>query len=191
MTRPFRTLTSTLAAAACALSFSPAPAAADDADIELLFVQTSEGLDVDPEAGAFRLVDISPHTLYFSDRPNRLAGHITMDDYLKEWTEAPDDFDDDPPNATLSVYEPGQSESTLVVVEILNPVVDGDDLIYDYRLIDGAMPEGGGMPALFIDRIGPGGGVGAGYHGVGVGARGPGAAGWAGVAARNCAATDC
>lgn len=47
------------------------------------------------------------------------------------------------------------------------------------------------MAALFIDRIGPGGGVGAGYHGVGVGERGPGAAGWAGVAARNCADADC
>ena len=114
-----------------------------------------------------------------------------MDDYLKEWTDAPDDFDNDPPNATLSVYEPGQTESSLVVVEILNPVVDGEDLIYDYRLLDGTMPEGGGLAALFIDRIGPGGGVGAGYHGVGVGARGPGAAGWAGVAARNCADTDC
>jgi hypothetical protein len=103
-----------------------------------------------------------------------------MDDYLREWTEAPNDFDDDLPNATLSVYGAGRSEGTLVVVEILNPVVDGEDLIYDYRLIDGAMPEGGGMAAPFIDRIGPGGGVGAGYQGVGVGARGPGAAGWAG-----------
>jgi hypothetical protein len=192
MKRSARSLTWTLAATACVLGLSSGlTARADDADIELLFVQTSEGLEVDAEAGTFRLVDFSPHTLYFSDRPNRLAGHITMDDYLKEWTEAPDDFDDDPPNATLSVYEPGRSESSLVVVEILNPVVDGEDLVYDYRLIDGAMPVGGGMAALFIDRIGPGGGVGAGYHGVGVGARGPGAAGWAGVAARNCADTDC
>lgn len=191
MTRSIRRLSSALAAAACVLGLSPAAAGADDADVELLFVQTSEGLEVDMEAGTFRLVDVSPHTLYFSDRPNRLAGHIGMDDYLKEWTEAPDDFDDDPPNATLSVYEPGMTESSLVVVEILNPVVDGEDLIYDYRLIDGAMPEGGGMAALFIDRIGPGGGVGAGYHGVGVGERGPGAAGWAGVAARNCADADC
>lgn len=191
MTRAYPRLTFVLAAAACALCLGPTTAAAGDPDIELLFVQTSEGLEVDAEAGAFRLVGISPHTLYFSDRPNRLAGHITMDDYLKEWTEAPDDFNDDPPNATLSVYEPGQNQSSLVVVEILNPVVDGDDLVYDYRLIDGAMPASGGMAALFIDRIGPGGGVGAGYHGVGVGARGPGAAGWAGVEARNCAATVC
>jgi len=31
---------------------------------------------------------------------------------------------------------------------------------------------------LFIDWIGAGGGVGRGFHGVGVGARGPGVRGW-------------
>ncbi len=77
MTRTIRNLTLTLAAGACVLDL--APAAADDADIELLFVQTSEGLEIDAEAGTFRLVEVSPHTLYFSDRPNRLAGHITHD----------------------------------------------------------------------------------------------------------------
>lgn len=176
--------------AAAATLFSTQSRAADP-DIELLFVQTADGLSVDTDAGTFRLVGVSPQTLYFSDRPNRLAGHITMDAYLEEWTDAPDDFDDDPPNATLSVYESAQAESSLVVVEIFNPVVEGEDITYNYRLIDGKMPENGGIPALFIDRIGPGGGVGAGYHGVGVGARGPGVAGWAGVAARDCAAGGC
>jgi hypothetical protein len=72
-------------------------------------------------------------------------------------------------------------------VELLDPVVEGQDLVYRYVLIDGDMPSGGGAAALFIDRIGPGGGVGVGRRGVGVGARGPGVAGWAGVAVRNCA----
>jgi hypothetical protein len=177
-------------AVAVSVAITPLPGRAEETPV-FLFVQTADDLVVDRAAQTFRLVDVSPHTLYFSDRPNRMAGHITMDAYLKEWTDAPDDFDNDPPNATLSLYEPGQAESSLVVIEILDPVVDGEDLIYSYKLIDGKMPEGGGMPALFIDRIGPGGGVGAGYHGVGVGARGPGAAGWAGVAARDCASGGC
>jgi hypothetical protein len=53
------------------------------------------------------------------------------------------------------------------------------------------MPAEGGATGLFIDTFGPGGGVGPTFHGAGVGARGPGAAGWAGVAVRNCAATNC
>jgi hypothetical protein len=74
----------------------------------------------------------------------------------------------------------------------MSPSVEGADIIYDYKLIEGTMPETSGMAALFIDWIGPGGGVGRGFHGVGVGARGPGVAGWAGVAVRSeCAATDC
>jgi hypothetical protein len=68
----------------------------------------------------------------------------------------------DPPNAALSVYEPGKANNTLVVVKITNPVVDGADLIYSYKIIQGTMPASGGATSLFIDWIG-------------VGARGPGA----------------
>ena len=99
-----------------------------------------------------------------------------MPDYLAEWTRAAgvNNFSTDPPNATLSVYEPGQPDNTVTVVKISQPVVDGDDLIYRYKLIEGTMPNAGGATALFIDWIGAGGGVGAGYHGVGAGARGVG-----------------
>ena len=55
-----------------------------------------------------------------------------------------------------------------------NPKIEGADLIYNYRLIEGKIPAAGGATALFIDWIGVGGGVGPGFHGVGVGRRGPG-----------------
>ncbi len=144
--------------------------------IELLFVQSSEDLVVDSATSTFRLVNVNPQTIYFSDRPYRLAGHLTMAEYLEEWTEkaGKDNLGANPPNATLSVYEPGQPDTTLVVVEISHPVVEGKDLIYDFKIIEGSLPAEGGETALFIDRIGVGGGVGVGYHGVGVGRRGPG-----------------
>ena len=143
---------------------------------QLMFVQSAEDLKVDPAANTLRLVKVSQQTLYFSDRPQRIAGHLKMADYLKEWTAqaGKDNFGDDPPNATLSVYEAGQPDNTVVVVEITNPVVDGADLIYGYRIINGTMPANGGPTALFIDWIGAGGGVGRGFHGVGVGYRGRG-----------------
>jgi hypothetical protein len=143
---------------------------------QLMFVQCADDLKVDPAAKTFRLVKVNQQTLYFSDRPVRIAGHLKMADYLKEWTAkaGKDNFGADPPNATLSVYEPGKPDNTTVVVEITNPVVDGSDLIYNYKIIEGTMPAAGGATSLFIDWIGPGGGVGAGFHGVGVGARGPG-----------------
>ncbi len=143
---------------------------------QLMFVQSAEDFKVDPAKSTSRLVKVNPQTLYFSDRPQRIAGHITMPSYLNEWTAAagPENFASDPPNATLSVYGPGHPDNTLTVVEISNPVIDGNDLVYSYKLINGTMPNGGGATALFIDWIGVGGGVGPGFHGVGVGARGVG-----------------
>jgi len=142
--------------------------------LQLMFVQTADDLEVDAAANKLRLVNVGQQTLYFSDRPVRIAGHMKMADFLKEWTKGKDNFGEDPPNATLSVYEPGQVENTLAVVELTQPTVDGADLVYAYKLIEGALPKSGGATALFIDWIGPGGGVGPGFHGVGVGLRGPG-----------------
>ncbi len=120
-----------------------------------MFVQSAEDLKVDSAKSTFRLVKVNQQTLYFSDRPQRMAGHIKMSEYLAEWTRAdgPDNFSKNPPT---------------------NPVVDGNDLVYNYKVIEGTMPKAGGATALFIDRVGVGGGVGVGYHGVGVGARGVG-----------------
>jgi hypothetical protein len=140
---------------------------------QLMFVQSAEALKVDPAASTFRLVNVNQQTLFFSDRPQRIAGHYKMADYLKEWSEGKDNFGEDPPNATLSVYEPGQADQSLVVVEINNPVIDGADLIYSYKVLDGTMPASGGETALFIDWIPARPGVGAGGVG-GVGVR-PGA----------------
>ena len=163
-----------LAAAATPLVAWLNPARAADPKVQLMFVQSAESLKADDKT--LRLVNVSPQTIWFTDRPVRKAGHVAMADYMKEWTAAAgkDNFSKDPPNATLSVYEAGQAENTLTVVEIFDPKVQGKDLVYRYKLIEGKVPASGGASSLFIDWIGPGGGVGAGFHGVGVGGRGVG-----------------
>ena len=155
---------------------TPPTTSATSPQAQLMFVQSAEDIRVNPTNKTVRLIKVNPQTLYFSDRPVRMAGHLKMADYLTEWTAkaGKDNFGQDPPNATLSVYEPGQPDNTVVVIEIINPVVEGPDIIYTYKLINGTMPAAGGATALFIDWIGVGGGVGRGFHGVGVGARGVG-----------------
>jgi hypothetical protein len=71
----------------------------------------TEYLKVYPVAKTIRLVNVNKQTLYFSDRPNRIAGNLTMAAYMDEWTAraGKDNFANDPPNATLSVYELGFS----------------------------------------------------------------------------------
>lgn len=163
-----------LSMAVCVATFTASAAASETP--QYMFVQIAENVKVDTAAKTFRLVNVNQQTVYFSDRPVRIAGHLKMADYLKEWTAkaGKDNFGEDPPNAVLSVYEPGQPDNTAVVVEINHPKIDGSDLIYSYKLIEGSLPAGGGATSLFIDWIGVGGGVGRGFHGVGVGRRGPG-----------------
>jgi hypothetical protein len=147
--------------------------------VQLMFVQTAEDIKIDPTTKTLRLVNVNKQTLYFSDRPNRIAGNLTMAAYMDEWTAraGKDNFANDPPNATLSIYEPGRQDNTIVVVEISNPVIEGKDLVYKYKLIEGNLPQSGGATALFIDWIGVGGGVGPGFYGVGAGTRGVGLTG--------------
>jgi len=161
---------------------SQAPSAtAAGTEAQLMFVQSAEDLRVDAAKGTLRLVRVNQQTLYFSDRPQRVTGNLKMADYLKTWKEGRGSFGADPPNATLSVYEPGKADPTLVVVTLMKPVVDGADLLYSYKILEGKMPANGGATSLFIDWYGVGGGVGPGYHGVGAGARGVGVTPGAGV----------
>ena len=162
-----------MALIAAAISL-PQLASAEEDKVQLLFVQTAEDLKADDKT--LRLVNVGQQTLYFSDRPVRIAGHLTMPDYLDKWKAGagPDNFSADPPNATLSVYEPGRPDNALAVVEISQPVIDGNDLVYSYQLIEGPMPKSGGGAARINETFGVGGGVGPGFHGVGVGRRGVG-----------------
>src|SRR6266852_9424763 len=83
-------------------------ARADENKVQLMFVQTADDLKAD--GNTLRLVNVNQQTLYFSDRPVRIAGHLRMPAYMDEWKagEGPDNFGSDPPNATLSVYESGR-----------------------------------------------------------------------------------
>jgi hypothetical protein len=122
--------------------------------VQLLFVQNSTGVMVDKSGRILTLKGLSPTTIYFSDRPVRLAGHYRTAEYLKFWKEGPDSFLKDPPNATLSIFEKGKDDLVDVVVTLRNPRLKGNDLSYDIKVIEGKVPKAGGPATLFIDIIG-------------------------------------
>lgn len=115
--------------------------------VQLMFVQTAK--EVTFEGNKLTLKGISPSTIYFSDRPQRIAGHMTVPGFLKEWDAGKDSFAKDPPNATLSIFNDNGVQD--VVVEIMNPVLNGQDLSYDVRVLEGNPPAKGGLSSLFID----------------------------------------
>ena len=87
---------------------------------QYMFVRIADDVKVDASAKTFRLVNVNQKTLYFSDRPIRIAEHFKMDALLKEWTAkaGKDDFGQDPPNGVLSVFEQGQPDNTTAMVYI-------------------------------------------------------------------------
>ena len=130
-------------------------AAAEDAtgSADFLFVQTAKEMAFDADENKLTLNGISPITLFFSDRPERIAGNMETTRFVPFWSEGKDSFLQDPPNADLSIIEDGKLRQ--VVVELRDPHLEGDDaLAYTVKIIDGDMPVEGKDPSVFIDVIG-------------------------------------
>ncbi len=119
-------------------------------EIEALFVQTAH--DVSYNDGKLTLHSLAPTTLFFSDRPDRVTGHVTTNEFVDAWDKGDDSFASNPPNAVLSIFHAeGVSD---IVVELMSPALDGRQLTYDVIILDGEMPASGGPSALFIDTVG-------------------------------------
>jgi len=121
-------------------------------DIEALFVQTAASMTSEGE----RLVlkGLSPSTLYFSDRPEREIGHMSTNAFVDYWGEGENSFASNPPNAVLSFAEPGDRPPEDVVVVLREPRLEGDQLSYEIKTLDGNLPAATGPCALFIDPFG-------------------------------------
>lgn len=67
-----------LLAAAIVLSLTAGATIANAASEapQLMFVQSADDLKVDAAKSTFRLVKVNQQTMYFSDRPKRIVGHI-------------------------------------------------------------------------------------------------------------------
>ncbi|MCP4229150.1 MAG: hypothetical protein GY771_03255 [bacterium] len=114
---------------------------------QYLFVLSAESGTY--EDGKLTLKSV-PAVLYFSDRPNRIAGHISLEEFVKIWGEGIDSFKADPPNATLSILE--EDGNTDIIVELMNPLLIENGVTFDITILDGKIPVSFGSSALFIDR---------------------------------------
>lgn len=127
------------------------PALDKNKKVEMLFVQTAEGATL--ADGKLTLKGVSPMTVYFSDRPTRIAGHVATSEMIPLWSERKNSFVKDPPNATLSTFT-GEGKVANVVVELKNPGLSGDQMTYDVRVIEGKLPDDAEAASLFIDVAG-------------------------------------
>lgn len=118
-----------------------------------LFVQVADSVTVDDKT--ITLKGVAPQTLMFTDRPERMTGDAPTAAFVKFWDSGKSDFQKDPPNATLAVTVDGKPVTA--VVELTNPVINGDTLTYTYKTLSPDAPKSGTNASLFIDWwYGPG-----------------------------------
>jgi hypothetical protein len=119
---------------------------------DFLFVQTAKGMAFDKSTGKLTLGGVSPITVMFSDRPERIAAHMKTAAFVPFWSKGKDSFLSDPPNANISILEGDQLRQIVAVLH--DPVIQGDSLTYTVRVLQGEMPAKGADVSVFIDIIG-------------------------------------
>jgi hypothetical protein len=117
-----------------------------------MFVQTAQGMSSD--GGSLTLESVTPSTLYFSDRPKRVVGHMGTADFVDLWGEGENSFEEDPPNAVLAFLEPGDDVPEDAVIVIQQPRLQDGQLTYAIETLDGQVPDHAGPVTLFIDPFG-------------------------------------
>ena len=134
----------------CLIMLTAVVGCAVDEDTKPQYLFAIPALSGTADADSLTLNNVS-HVIYFSDRPDRIAGHMSLEDFVKNWNDGPDSFTADPPNATLSVLD--ESGTTETVVELLDPKVDGTSITFAVKIIEGKLLESFGPATLFIDAI--------------------------------------
>ncbi len=121
-------------------------------EVEMMYVQTARGSSF--EGSTLTLDGIAPSTLYFSDRPERVVGYVTAEDFVGLWGEGENGFAENPPNAVLALLESGDDVPEDAVVALRDPTMQGDSLAYARDLLEGSPPLTSGPCTLFIDPLG-------------------------------------
>ena len=97
-----------------------------------------EGMTFDKSANKLTLNGVSPVTVMFSDRPERIAANMRTAEFVPFWSKGKDSFLSDPPNADISILEGGPLRQIVVVLQ--DPTLQGDNLTYTVRVLQREMP---------------------------------------------------
>jgi hypothetical protein len=121
--------------------------------VELLFVQQADRATL--KDGVLTLEGVGSNVLYFSDRPERIIGRESLEQFIAQWDAGEHSFAAVPPNAVLTVVKGGEELDAVFVLK--NPVKTGDDtMTYEVEQLEGPSAGFGDHAALFIDAFGIG-----------------------------------
>lgn len=141
-----------VAAVGAVAGWNPAAVAEEKkGGVDYLFVQNASSGSFD---GTTLTLEGVGSTLFFSDRPNRIVGHVGTARLIKEASTGPDNFKENPPNATISILD--DKGVTNAVVVLMEPKLDGHTISYPVKVLNGEIPSSFKTASLFIDAWGRG-----------------------------------
>ena len=112
-----------LAAGCASKSSNSETSNSGDSGVSVLFSVLAPSMNVAVSGDAFTLsLPANSSTAWFTDRPDRNAGSMTVADLVSTWSAQ--GFDTDPPNAAVVVTVNGEQHQH--VVELSDPKVEGD-----------------------------------------------------------------
>ena len=120
-------------------------------EMSAMFVQSAHEMTFDGER--LTLHGLAPATLFFSDRPERVVGHLTPQQFVELWAEGENSFADDPPNAVLSFLDEADTIEDAIFV-LQEPQLEGDIITYKIAVLEGSLPPKGELVSVFIDPFG-------------------------------------
>jgi len=121
-------------------------------EIEAMFVQTARRMTKNDGSVTFH--DLSPATLFFSDRPQRVVGHLTAKQFVEEWSLGENSFAEDPPNAVISFLAEGDVTPEDAIVVLKDPRLEGTSITYAIEMLEGSLPASAESCSVFIDPFG-------------------------------------
>ncbi|MFG1421190.1 hypothetical protein [Roseixanthobacter liquoris] len=113
--------------------------------IEMVLTQQAVGMTYDGKS--LVLTGVAPLTTFAVDRPERIGGTMSTEQFAKLWNVTADIFKNDPPNAALTIYG---ATPTQVVVELSHVTQSGSTLTFEVGLLDGDLPATGGPVTLVM-----------------------------------------
>lgn len=156
-----------LLVAVCPLANATKPNAhpASNSKAEYLMVQSAQSADIthNEKTNTYSVIlqNVAPFVAYFSERPDRKAGSMHIDEFLKLWEhKGKNSFGANPPNADLHATELlSSSEAVNFPIELTNPVYNSKNktLTYTAKPLNGAnvLPNSAKVQhvLLFIDDV--------------------------------------
>ena len=121
-------------------------------DIEAMFVQVARNMTMEGDKVTFH--GLAPATLFFSDRPQRVVGHLTAKQFVAEWSKGENSFAADPPNAVISFLAADDETPEDAIVVLKDPGLEGDRITYSVDILEGSLPAKAESCSVFIDPFG-------------------------------------